>query len=140
MKYTEKFAELIGKIKQDKENAVLFGNIYSPFWEMVIEAVCEVIRNGEDLEALLKKENFLIDFGVTPELCPDPQSSVSAITGCSSEESPVQILTVSNWISILVCKILKGDKEELLQKKIETSKIGIRKTEQEIKTQQQERK
>jgi len=140
MKYTEKFAELISKIKQDKENAVLFGNIYSPFWEMIIEAVCEVIRNGEDLEAFLKKEQYLIDFGITPELCPDPQSCISAITGCSAEETPVQILTVSNWISFLVCKILKGDKEELLQKKIETAKIGIRKTEQEIVTQQQERK
>lgn len=140
MKYTEKFTELISKIKQDKENAALFGNIYSPFWEMVIEAVCEVIRNGEDLEAFLKQEQYLIDFGITPELCPDPQSSISAITGCSSEGTPVQILTVSNWISVLVCKILKGDKEELLQKKIETSKIGVRKTEQEIITQQQERK
>lgn len=140
MKYTEKFSGLISKIKQDSENAVPLGNIYSPFWEMVIEAVCEVIRNGEDLEAFLKKEQYLIDFGITPELCPDPQSSISTISGCPSERIPVQILTVSNWISILVCKILKGDKEELLQKKIETSKIGIRKTEQEIRTQQQERK
>ncbi len=140
MKYTEKFAELVSKIMQDSENAVLLGTIYSPFWEMVVGAVCEVIRNGEDLEAFLEKEQHLIDFGITPELCPDRQSCVSAITGYPKERVPVQILTVSNWISILVCKILKGDKEELLQKKIETSKIGIRKTEQEIRTYQQERK
>ncbi len=140
MKYTDKFTDLISKIKQDSENAVQGGNVYSAFWEMVIGAVCEVIRNGEDLDAFLKQEKYLIDFGITPELCPDPQGSISEITACPPEKIPVQILTVSDWISLLVCKILKGDKEELLQKKIETAKIGIRKTEQEIKTQQQERK
>ncbi len=140
MKYTEKFSDLLSKAQQNSEGVVTVENIYSPFWEMIIGAVCEIIRNGGDLDGFLKQERLLIDLGITPELCPDPQNSASAITGCQSEDIPVQILTVSGWISSLVCKILKGDKEELLLKKIEMSKIGIRKTEQEIKTQQQEKK
>ncbi|HEX3020698.1 MAG TPA: hypothetical protein VHP36_10370 [Chitinispirillaceae bacterium] len=140
MKYSDKFAELLKKMQQSSDNSASVENIYSPFWEMIIDAVCEVIRSGKDLDAFLKEEYRIIDFGITPELCSDPQKNVSYITEYNSDSMPVQILTMTVWISNLVCKILKGDKEELLLKKIEMSKIGIRKTEQEIKSQQQERK
>lgn len=140
MKYTDKFADALKKVQQINDSSAPVENCNSPFWEMIIDAICEIIRTGKDLDSFLKEEQDLINFGITAELCPEPKKLASEITGYPPQQIPIQIITVTNWISSLVYKILKGDKEELLNKKIAMSKIGIRKSEQEIISQQQERK
>lgn len=138
MKYTDRFAGILKQMQDESSGQVESSN--GPFWEMIIDSIIEIIRAEKDLDAFLKEEQILINFGITPELCPDPQSMVQSITGYPAEKMPIQIRTLTDMISNLVCKILKGDKEELLNKKITLSQIGMRKAEQEIISLQQQRK
>lgn len=140
MKYSDKFTEAIKRIQSQDGSPAQAESCMSPFWEMVIENICEIIRTQKDLDTFLIQEQNFINFGIIPELCQDPQKVSSEITSCSSGQLPVQVLTMTAWISSMVYKIMKGDKEEILIKKIAMSRIGIKKAEREIAALQQDRK
>jgi tetratricopeptide (TPR) repeat protein len=133
MKYSEQFTQALKRFKENTTKETCNG----PFWSMIIDSILNVIQTEGDLNAFLKSECDLINYG----LCPDVCSSIDTLRASIVDlPDPHQFQTLTVWLSRLLEKVLQGDKKDQLSKAIELAKIQMRKSQNDISTLQQDRK
>jgi len=133
MIHTTEFSSALETIKQDPAGGKT-DPIHAPFWSMIIEKILDIIRQEQDIDAFLESEKDLIDFGICPEIWQDKLAARSIFLDTPVETIPLEVETMSGWLSNLIAKILQGDKKDLLIQTVNLSKIKIKKLTEEMNT------
>ncbi|MDO5576421.1 MAG: hypothetical protein Q4F84_05025, partial [Fibrobacter sp.] len=110
------------------------------FWSMIVDEISKVVRNNGKLDAFVKAESDLIDFGLCSEVHGNVDEVKKTIVDDDISQFPLQVLTISQWIMDFYSRLLLGDKKEKLEKEIWVKKTEIQKRKKAIAEIQEERK
>lgn len=136
MKNSDQFASALAGYHENPDHSGIFD---SPFWSMIIDEICESVRNTGTIDSLLKTDSFFIDFGICKELHPDPQSVLKFIEDTPIKNSPLPLLSFSRWLSDQISKIKQCDKRDLVVKELRINQIHASKLNREVNSSQNQR-
>lgn len=140
MNADEQFKTAIKRYQQNPSDSSYVSDFSHYYWGTLLDELCEVVRERKDVSKFLSGKENLINFGICPEILPDPDSVKKNIIDGSFTDGRLQIQTVVSWLTDLSIKIIAGDRKEQIERDINVAQIQIRKLENEVEILQQERK
>lgn len=137
MKYTDLFEKAINLNSTSPDQGGAFD---SPFWSMLIDEVCNHIREKSDIEAFLKANSDFVNFGLCNELHKQPDTIRDSIADTQIQNSPLVLFTFSQWLSGSILKIKQCDKKDLMIRDQRIQQIQLSKLQKEMDSLKEQRK
>ncbi|NLD91314.1 MAG: hypothetical protein GX639_01465 [Fibrobacter sp.] len=129
MKYTEQFDKALAAYKNEPEKPGVFD---SPFWSMLIEKICDEIHTNGSIDTILRQCTCFINYGICNEIFSDVTDITAKIENSPIKNSPLPIVTFSQWITDQANKVRQLDKKDAFTKELRTNQILLSKYNREL--------
>src|SRR5512133_1777762 len=102
MEYTEQFDKALEIYKSEPDKAGVFD---SPFWSMLIEKICDEIHTHGTVDTILKHCTCFLNYGICKDIFNNTDEITGKIEDLPAKNSPLPIVTFSQWITDQANKI-----------------------------------
>lgn len=131
--------EVIKSYRDDPTDQNTVTQLGSLYWPSVINSICEILHNEEDIDQFLNKENDFINAGIIDTILEDCDDIRTRIQINAHSYNHLSIYDATSWVKHILYKINAGDTKELLNADIKNLAIQQEKIEEEIESIQNNR-
>lgn len=129
MEYNELFNKALAAFQTEPEKPGVFD---SPFWSMIIEKICNEIHSHGTVDTILKQCTSILNYGICKEIFCDTAEITGKIEDSPLKNSPLPIVTFSQWITDQANKIRQIDKKDAFVKELRSNQILLSKYNREL--------
>ncbi len=115
MKFENNDLKAIKTYLDDPTDQLTICQLGSIYWSSVINNICEIIHNEENVDQFLDKENDFINAGIIDKILENSNDIRTSIKINTHSYNHLKIHDTTSWVKFIINKINAGDKKDLLK-------------------------
>ncbi len=139
LKFDKEALEAIRVLKEDPGDVNALKGISNLYWPAITSGLREAVHGEEGPEHFLTSEESFINFGLIEDLV-GPESRMAEQIRDTEKKFPyLTIAFMSQWLQETINEIREGNRSKMLLREIDSTRMQIRKFEEEIESIQESR-
>ncbi len=137
MTLTSELKDIVSRFLQDPSNGSVVRELGTSYWEALSKSLGDCFRSGQDAKSFIQENRSFIDYGLVPEIRDSVEVEQHAP---DTQSTPVEIQSMSDWLSWTIDQMTGAHREEALRRDIGREKMQMQKLQNEFSSQQSARK